>query len=159
MSHWLTNRGKLLLLQGAWDDDTSGAIKVGLLAGASVPTSIDTEAEVQDIATLSALLALSGVAEPTAGWYTGAGSAGRVSLVRSNATQDDTNNRVNMDAGNITYSGATAGTNLYGGFWADCTTDTNDTTRQLGGLFIFSSVIPTNGSDIVLNINDLIRGS
>lgn len=158
MSHWLTNRGKLLLLQGAWDDAGATAIKVGLLVGASTPAAIDTEGEIQDLNTVGELLALTGVDEPSSGWYTGAGTAGRVNLSRTNAAEDDTNNRVNLDAANVTYTAATAGDTIYGAFWYDGTTDTNDTTRLLCGLILFTPV-PTNGSDLTLTITDLVRAS
>jgi hypothetical protein len=152
MAHWLTNRGKLLLLQGAWDDVGATAIDIGLLVGAAVPAAIDTEAEVQDVATVSAFLALTGVDEPVGGWYT------RKDLTRTNATQDDTNNRVNMDASNVTWTAATAGETIYGAFWYDATTDTNDTTRQLCGVITFTPV-PLNGSDFTLTITDFVRAS
>lgn len=159
MAHWLTNRGKLLLLQGAWDDDAAGVIRVGLLAGASIPAAADTEAEIQDLATVAALLALSGVVEPTASWYTGSGSAGRLSLSRTNAAQDDTNNRVNLAASSLTWNSAVTGTSLWGAFWYDATTDTSDATRQLAGVITFPSVIPTNGSNITLTITDFVRAT
>jgi len=159
MAHWLTNRGKLLLLQGAWDDAGATALRMGLLSGASIPAAIDTEAEVQDVATVSAFLALTGVDEPAGGWYTGQGTAGRLNLTRTNAAQDDTNNRVNMDASDLTWTAATAGDNIYGAFWYDATTDTNDTTRQLCGVITFASVVPTNGSNLTVTITDLIRAS
>jgi hypothetical protein len=159
MSHWLTNRGKLLLLQGAWDDAGATAIKVGLLEGAAIPAAIDTEAEIQDLNTVAELLALTGVDEPATAWYTGAGASGRVNLTRTNAAEDDTNNRVGLDASNVTYTAATAGDDIYGAFWYDGTTDTNDTTRLLCGLILFSSVVPTNGSDLTLTITDLVRAS
>ena len=157
MSHWLTNRGKLLLMQGAWDDAGATAIKIGLLEGAAIPTAIDTEAEIQDLNTVAELLALTGVDEPASAWYTGAGTAGRINLSRTNAAEDDTNNRVNLDAANVVYSSATLGDDLYGAFWYDGTVDTNDTTRLLCGLILFATVVPTNGSDFTLNIADLVR--
>jgi len=157
MSHWLTNRGKLLLLQGLWDDAGATAVKLGLLVGASTPAAIDTEAEIQDLDTVAALLALTGVDEPASAWYTGAGVAGRINLSRTNAAEDDTNNRVNLDAANVTYTAATLGDTIYGGFWYDGTTDTNDTTRLLCGLMLWTPV-PTNGSDFTLTIADLVRG-
>lgn len=153
MSHWLTNRGKLLLIQGQWDDGSATVMKLGLLAGASVPTGIDTEAEIQDFNFVSDLLNTTSVDEPTGGWYS------RKDLSRSAASEDDTNNRVNMDAGNLTWTAATAGENIYGAFWYDATTDTNDGTRQLCGVIIFASVVPTNGSDLTLTINDLVRAT
>lgn len=159
MAHWLTNRGKLLLMQGLWDDAGATAVKMGLLSGAAVPAAIDTEAEVQDLDTVAALLALTGVDEPAGAWYTGQGTAGRHNLTRTASAEDDTNNRVNMDAADVTWTAATAGDNLYGAFWYDGTTDTNDTTRLLCGLITFTSVVPTNGSNITVAITDLIRAS
>jgi hypothetical protein len=159
MSHWITNRGKLLLAQGHWDDAGASVIRIGLLSGASIPAAIDTQAEIQDLNTVGELLALTAVDEPAGAWYTGAANAGRLALVRSNATEDDTNDRVNMDAGNLTWTAATAGDNIYGAFVSDATTDTNDTTRLFMSLILFASVIPTNGSDLTLTITDLVRAS
>jgi hypothetical protein len=153
MTNWLTNRGKLLLMQGHWDDAGATVIRLGLLAGASIPTAIDTEAEIQDLDTVDAFLTLTGVDEPVAGWYS------RKNLTRTNAAEDDTNNRVNLDAADVTWTAATAGTSIYGAFYYDATTDTNDTTRLLMGVILFGSVVPTNGSDLTLTITDLIRAS
>lgn len=158
MSHWLTNKGKFLLLQGAWDDAGATAIKLGLLVGTSIPAAIDTEAEIQDLNTVGELLALTGVDEPSSGWYTGAGVAGRINLSRTNVAEDDTNNRANLDTANVTYTSATLGDTIYGAFWYDGTTDTNDTTRLLMGVILFATPVPTNGSDFQLTINDLVRG-
>ena len=158
MSHWLTNRGKLLLVQGLWDDAGATAVKLGLLAGASTPAAIDTEAEIQDLDTVAALLALTGVDEPANAWYTGQGASGRMNLTRTASAEDDANHRVNLDAANVTYTAATAGDTIYGAFWYDASTDTNDSTRLLCGLILFTPV-PTNGSDLVLTINDLVRAS
>lgn len=157
MSHFLTNRGKLRLLQGAWDSAGATAIKVGLLAGAAIPAAIDTEAEVQDLNTVAELLALTGVDEPVAAWYTGQGASGRLNLSRTAAAEDDANNRVNLDTADVTYTAATTGTDIYGAFWYDGTTDTNDSTRLLCGVILFASVVPTNGSDLTLSIADLVR--
>jgi hypothetical protein len=159
MAHYLTNRGKLFLMRGGWDDAGATAVKIGLLAGAAIPAAIDTEAEVQDLNTVSELLALTGVDEPAAAWYTGAGASGRMNLTRTNAAEDDTSNRVNLDASDVTYTAATVGTSIYGAFWYDGTTDTSDATRELCGVITFASVVPTNGSDLVLQITDLVRAA
>lgn len=156
MSHWLTNRGKLLVVQGLWDDAGATAVKIGLLAGASTPAAIDTEVEIQDLNTVAELLALTGVDEPANAWYTGQGAAGRLNLARVNAAEDDTNNRANLDAADVTWTAATAGDTIYGAFWYDGTTDTNDTTRLLCGLILFTP-LPTNGSGLTLTITDLVR--
>lgn len=159
MAHYLTNRGKLLLMQGAWNNAGATAIGIGLLAGSSVPAGIDTQGEINDLNTVAELLAITGVDEPSSAWYTGQGSAGRLALTRTNAAEDDTNDRVNLDAANPVWTAAATGDSIYGAFWYDRTTDTNDTTRQLMGVILFATPIPTNGSDITLTINDLVRAS
>jgi hypothetical protein len=155
MAHWLTNRGKLLLAQGAWDDVGATLIRVGLVVGSSVPAAMDTEAEIQDIATVLAFLALTGVDEPTGGWYA------RQNLSRSNATQDDTNNRVNLDAADVTFTAAAVNggeTHICAAFYYDATTDTSDTTRQLISVATFTPVA-LNGSNLVLGHADVYRGT
>lgn len=153
MAHYLTNRGKLLLMQGQWDDAGASAIKIGFLTGASIPAAADTQAEINPLNTVGELLALSGVTEGTGALAT------RVALTRSASSEDDTNNRVNMDASNVTVSSVAAGQTIQGFFWYDATTDTNDTTRQLIGVVWFASGVPTNGSDFTVTINDLVRAS
>jgi hypothetical protein len=151
MSHWLSNKGKFLLLQGQWDDAGASALVLGLLQGAATPAAIDTEAEIQDFNTTADLLAATGVDEPTGGWYTGATNAGRLPLVRGAVVEDDTDNRAEMDAGNLTWTAATAGETIYGGFVEDRTTNTNDTTRLFMSLPLWTPV-PTNGSDLTATI-------
>jgi hypothetical protein len=153
MSHWLTNKGKQLLLQGLWDDAGASAVKLGWVVGASIPTGADTEAEIQDLDTVAAFLALTGVTEGTGALAT------RQALTRSATTEDDANNRANLDAANVTVSAVAAGQTVQGGFWYDATTDTNDTTRILCGVFWFASGVPTNGSDFTLTITDFVRAS
>jgi hypothetical protein len=153
VSHFLTNRGKLLLLQGLWDEAGASAIKLGWVVGASIPTGADTEAEGQDLTTVTQFLALTGVTEGTGALAT------RQSLSRTNWTQDDTNNRANADAANITVSTVAAGQTVQGFFWYDATVDTNDGTRILCGWGFFASGVPTNGSDFTLTITDFIRGT
>lgn len=153
MAHFLTNRGKLLLVQGKWDSAGATAIKIGLLQGAAVPASIDTAGEIADLNTVTDLLGSAGVAEVTGGTYA------RLSLTRTNATEDDTNDRVNIDASDVTWTAAPAGETIVGAFYYDATTDTNDTTRILWGVAWFASGVPTNGSDFTLTIADLVRAS
>lgn len=154
MAHWLSNRGKLLLLQGHWDDAGATLIRIGLLAGAAVPAAIDTEAEIQDLNTVAELLALTGVDEPVGVWTP---AYARKNLARTNAAEDDTNNRVGLAFATVTWTSAAAGESIYGAFWYDATTDTNDTTRLFMGLATFTAV-PLNGSDFALTDGDLVRG-
>lgn len=152
MSHWLSNKGKLLLMQGLWDDAGASAVKLGWVVGASIPTGADTEAEIQDVNTVTEFLALTGVTEGTGALAT------RQALTRTNVTEDDTNNRANADASNVTVAAVAAGQTIQGGFWYDATTDTNDTTRLFCGVFWFAAGVPTNGSDFTLTITDFLRG-
>jgi hypothetical protein len=138
VAHWLTNRGKLLLMQGDWDDAAGGDYLVGLLVGASIPTAADTEAEVQDLNFVSELLALSGVSECT-------------------ASEDDTNNRVNMDASDLTFTALVTGQSIWGGFIFK--TGASDAARALMSVFTLAAVVPTNGSNFTLTIADVVRAS
>lgn len=146
-THWLTNRGKYLTVTGA----VNGAadIYLGLLSGATVPITIDSEAEIQDLNFVSELLALAGVDEPVGGWYA------RQVCAAITSTEDDTNNRVNMDTGDEVFTAATLGDNICGFFFAkEGGTDAQD---QLVSVGTFGPVIPTNGSDLTAVITDLIR--
>lgn len=151
MAHWVTNRGKLLIAQGDWDDAAAGDYLVGLIKGASLPTSMDTEAEVQDLNFVSELLALSGVTEADFTNYA------RTALTRVNAAEDDTNNRVGLDASNVSISPAGGATNntLVAGFIYK--TGASDAARQLFSVFTFATPFPTNGSGLDLTINDAVR--
>jgi hypothetical protein len=150
MSHFLTNRGKLLIVQGKWDTAGATAIKIGLLQGSAVPAAIDTAGEIADINTNTDLFALSGVTEVTGGTYA------RLSLSRTNATEDDANDRVNADASDVVFNSGTNGQQTYGGWWYDATTET---TRLVYGVFAFASAITFNGSTVTGTIADLWRAS
>lgn len=149
--HWLTNRGKLLLMQGQWDDAGASAIKWGMLK--TQTTAVDTAAEVADLNTVTDLLATETECDFT--------NYARAALTRTNASEDDTNDRVNMDASNITISSAGGASNntITGVFFYDATTDTNDGTRLLISVDFFASTLTTNGGDITYTISDLYRAS
>lgn len=153
MAHFLTNRGKLLLMKGGWDLAGGTAYKMGLLQGSALPAAIDTAGEVSVLNTNTDLFALSGVTECTGGTYA------RVAMTRSNATEDDANNRVNMDASDVVFNSGTNAQQTYGAFWYDATTDTTETTRLLIGVLSFASAITFNGSTVTVAITDLVRAS
>lgn len=156
MAHWLTNRGKTLLLQGQWDDAGGTVLRMGLLLGSAVPAAMDTEAEVQDLNTVGELLALTGVDEPAQPWYA------RKNMARTNAAEDDTNNRVGLAIATITWAAAAPGggeTHVFGGYWYDATTDTNDTSRLLMGVWTLGTALALNGSDIGITGLDLVRAA
>lgn len=150
--NWLTNKGKLKLIQGDWDDVGATLIRLGLINGTTRPTGIDTAIEVADINFVTDFLAATGVAELTVSGYS------RQNLTRSNATEDDANDRVNMDASDVVISGVAAGETIIGGFVYEFVT--NDTDSPVISVFLLDAPgIPTNGSDITLTITDLYRAS
>lgn len=148
--HWLTNRGKLLLAQGDWDDVGATIIRIGLLV-ASQPAAIDTQAEVADLNTVNDLLVVSGATECSAAGYA------RQNLSRTNATEDDANDRTNHDAADVAFGTLATGQTLFGAFVYSATVDTNDTTRQLMSVDWFAATIPTNGGTFTYQISDLYR--
>ena len=151
-THFLTNKGKLKLIQGDWDDAGATAIRILLFNGTTQPAGVDTQAEVADINFVTDLLAASGVVEMTASGYA------RQNLTRSAATEDDTNDRVNMDASNVTISAVAAGQSVIGGAVFEFVT--NDTDSPVIGVFLLDAPgIATNGSDITLTITDLYRAA
>jgi hypothetical protein len=150
--HWLTNRGKLLLMQGHWDDAGAAVVRSGLLV-ASQPAAVDTAAEVADLNTVNDLLVTAAATECSAGGYA------RQNMSRTNASEDDANDRVNLDASDIAYGALAAGQTIFGQFWYDATTDTNDTTRLLLGIDWFAATVPTNGGTITYPVADLVRAA
>jgi hypothetical protein len=152
MAHFLTNRGKLLLMQGGWNSAGGTAYKMGLLAGAAMPAAIDTATEVSVLNTVADLL-------PTLATECTGGTYARLSMTRTNATEDDANNRVNMDASDVVFASGTNGQQTYGAFWYDATSDSTDTTRLLMGVLSFASAITFNGSTVTVAITDLVRAS
>lgn len=151
--HFLANRGKLLLLQGAWDDDAATIIRCALLKvqGAAA----DTAVEVADLNTMNDLIVTSGCTECDFTNYA------RKNLARTNAAEDDANDRVNLDAADIVWTAAGGATNntILGAAFYDATTDTNDTTRLLISVDWFAAGLPTNGGDVTYAIADLYRAS
>lgn len=147
MPHYVTNRGKLLLAQGEWDDGAAGVLYCGLLAGSSVPTAIDTEAEIQDLNTVAELLALASVDEPAGGWYS------RQTLSRSAVVEDDTNNRAAAALTDPSWAAATSGQDIYGGFIAK--ENGADAADELVSVFTLSSVATTNGGTFTLDFSNI----
>lgn len=145
--HWFTNRGKLLVVQGAWDDDASTLIRCGLVKvqGAAA----DTAVEVADLNTVNDLIVTSGCTECDFTNYA------RKNLARTSFAEDDTNDRVQAVASSVTWTAAGGTTNntILGAFFYDATTDTNDTTRLLLSVDWFTTGLPTNGGDISYDLS------
>lgn len=139
--HMATNRGRLLIAQGAWDDDAATIIRMGLLKvqGAAA----DTAVEVADLNTVNDLIVTSGCTECDFTNYA------RKNLSRTNWAEDDVNDRAQAVAAAVVWTAAGGATNntIVGAFFYDATTDTNDTTRQLISVDWFATGITTNGGD------------
>lgn len=159
--HFITNRGKLLLLQGAWVDNAANTIKMGYVQ--AIPTAISSAgtfaaaaAIVADFNTVQDLIVTNAATEATFTNYA------RTSLVSPTATEDDTNDRVNLSATSpwtIASAGGATNNTLYGVFFYDATTDTNDTTRQLLSVDFFASPISTNGGSLSYSWTNIYTAS
>lgn len=149
--HWLTNRGKLLLTQGNWDDVAATIIRTALLKVQG--TAADTQVEVADLNTMNDLIVTSGCTECDFTNYA------RKNLARTNAAEDDANDRVNLDAADVVWTAAGGATNntILGAAHYDASTDTNDTTRLLISVDWFAAGLTTNGGDFTYAIADLYR--
>lgn len=139
--HMLTNRGRLLLVQGAWDDVASTIIRVGLVK--LQPAAADTQGEIDDMNTVADLITTAGATECDATNYV------RKNLSRTNWAEDDTNNWAQAVAAAVTWTalGGASNNTIYGAFVYDASTDTNDTTRLLLSVDWLATPTPTNGGD------------
>lgn len=149
--HYITNKGKFLLLQGAWVDNTVGQIKMGYIQ--ATPSSVSGAADaaataavvaqwdtVQNLITAGGTLATFTNYAPTA-------------LTTPALTEQDTpNNRVILTASGSPWTIATAGgaTNntLHGVFFYDITAGDTAGTQALLSVDFFASTITTNGGSL-----------
>ena len=143
--HWLTNRGKKNLLLGR-----GSTFKILLLVGTQ-PVAADTQVEVADLNTVNDLLVTAGATECSVGGYA------RQALATFTSTEDDTNDRVNLDFADVSFGALATGQTVIGAAIYDATTDTNDTTRELVSVDWFATGVPTNGGTFTYAIADLYR--
>lgn len=143
--HMLTNRGRLLLVQGAWDDVASTIIRCGLVK--VQPAAADTQAEIDDMNTVTDLITTAAATECDATNYA------RKNLSRTNFAEDDTNNWAQAVAASITWTalGGASNNTIYGVFFYDASTDTNDGTRLLLSVDWLATPVATNGGDWTYN--------
>lgn len=134
----------------AWTVYNKGLFEIGnlasgwdlrglIVAGASVPAGL-TDTSSYDLNTVANVLAVGSVVEAAASGYARADLAG-VTL-----TEDDTDNRAELTWTNFTWNSVAAGETwrafvLYRHV-------TNDADSQAWGIDVFSSPLPTNGSNI-----------
>jgi hypothetical protein len=150
MPHYLTNRGVLRLLQNKWNDTAGTVLKAGIIVGSSVPSGL-TEVNIRDVNFISDLLALTDVDEATDPSYV------RQTITRTAAVEDDSNNRINMDASDIDWDTIT-NTTACAMFWFD-DAGGSDSAREVYGVDIFSTSVVTNGAGWIYGISDFIRAA
>lgn len=150
--HFLTNRGKLKLMQGDWDDAAGTEFRMGYVVNQHA--SMDTAVEVADLNFVNEAVGAALSVEATFTNYA------RQNLTRSAATEDDANDRVNMDASDVTIASAGGATNntLVGAFHYEEAGGT-DATRTLTSLDWFASSLTTNGGNLTYAITDLYRAA
>lgn len=165
MAHFLTNKGKYLLMKGEWDSAPADAIKCGYISATTIPTAYDTAAEVAALNFVGQLLSGS-----SASGYTGTANEAtftnysRFTLSRTPSFEDDTNNRVNLACSSswtIASAGGAGLTNntLFGVFFYTTTSGTGDGTYPLLSIDWFASSITTNGGSLTYALNDIYRVS
>jgi hypothetical protein len=140
----MTNKGKLLLAQNV-------RLWKALLIVGTQPVAADTVAEVADLNTVNDLLVTAGATECSVGGYA------RQTVGTITTTEDDTNDRVNIDSADIAFGALAAGQTIIGIAFYDYTTDTTDSTRLLLGIDWFATGIPTNGSTFTYTVADQFR--
>ena len=135
MASFITNRAKAGFTNGEldWDTDT---IKVLLVTSAN-----DADADDDFIGAIGTLGELSGT-----GYAAGFGGAGRKSLATKSVEQDETNDRANLKADNVTWSAIDAGTAASVLVVKEVT---NDADSILIARIDITSVV-TNGGDLTI---------
>lgn len=143
MTEVVYNRGKLLISQGLI---VAGSTNLRAILATHASTALGAGWDEPDLNTVAELDAITNVTLKL---------TDRVSLASVTVTEDDTNNRVNIDCANLAFA-AEAATFARGIFIYDATTDTNDTTR----LLIYGSNTnfpqPLDGG-LTVQINDFLR--
>jgi len=135
MTETITNRGKHLALNGGWAAlDLRMCIFTGTQTGANEP----------DLNFVADLDAVSGISIHSE----------RVALTSETFTEDDTNNRENVDADNVTFAAA-PGVTAQGVAIYDEGSAT-DATRALLGIYTTNFPQPVDGG-LIVNITDLAR--
>lgn len=133
MADIVTNRGKFRLGTGGtvW---TSATIKAGLLKSSAAPTADDNF--VADVVAGSAEISVSGYA--------------RVTVTSPTATENDTNDRLELDCADLVFAGLAAGQTV--GWVFIYHEVTNDADSPVLALLDIADT-PTNGGDLTIQIS------
>lgn len=147
MAQTITNKFKALNANGTIVLGTS-TLKMGGINGAGGQTLSGNFAAAldPDVNFVSDLLAI--VTEITGGSYA------RQTLASVTVTEDDANNRANVDSANVTFTAVASGQHLIG-VWIEAPGG-SDAARPVVGVYEVTEV-PGNGSDITVTISDFAR--
>lgn len=140
MASLLTNRGKYLLNPSYW---TGTTIKVMLLENTFTPSADDNF--VSDI--VADEISVSGYAD-------GFGNAGRKTLASKTATENDTDDAVDYDCADLSWTGLAAGATIR--YMAVIVEVTSDADSPVLAIIDFGTDYPTNGGDF--NVTVASRG-
>jgi hypothetical protein len=135
---YMTTRGIWTLNPTMWN--VPADIGYGLLLGASIPGGL-TAGAIHDVNTVTELLAITGVDEPTDGSY-----ARLNPITLGTAIEDDTDDRVEYPAGDGDF-GALTNSTVYGLFvYLD---GANDGLRLVLAVDLFTSAVVANGAGFI----------
>lgn len=143
MAQAVTNKGKYLFATGAIVPGTTD-LRIGLLK-----TCANVATSAPDINFISDMEAHADFAELTASGYT------RQALTSEAATEDDTNDRANIDSDNVAFGAISSGETIVGAFIFDQAGGA-DSARPVIAIYDLTST-PTNGGTITVNIADFLR--
>lgn len=141
MAQTATNKAKYLFAHGDIVPGTTD-LRIGLLK------TLAGHSNVPDINFIQDMEAHADFAELTASGYS------RQALANEAATEDDTNDRANIDSDNVTFSSVSAGETVVGAFIFIHTG--SDATASVLAIYDLTST-PTNGGDITVTISDFLR--
>lgn len=143
MAQAVTNRAKHLI-STAGLNFTTADLRMGLLK-----TCANVATSTPDINFVSDMEAHADFAE-----LTGASGYARVALGTKTATEDDANDRENIDAADVSFGALGAGGTIVGAFiYVNVSTDANSPVVAIYDL----TSTPTNGSTVTVTIADYLR--
>lgn len=132
ISLW-TNRGKRCMMDGTVDWDAT-TLKILVLDNTYTPNA--DHSTIADIVSHEISVA---------GYTGGFNGAGRKSLASKTVTQDDANDRVDLDAADLTWTALATGATIGG--YAVVREATNDAGSDVIAILGLSAGVPTNGGD------------
>jgi hypothetical protein len=142
MAQAATNKGKFKFANGDIVPGTTD-LRLGLLK-----TCANVATSAPDINFITDMEAHADFAEITVSGYA------RQALTSEAATEDDANDRANIDSDNVTFSALATGETVVGAFLFIHTG--SDATASVIAIYDLTST-PTNGGDITITISDFLR--